>query len=69
MTIVLVMDDSFELKVKCENCTIERNGFGTITNIRFSGIKENKPLFLPTERVKCIYRVLSDEEVEGEEDE
>lgn len=68
MTIVLVLDDGFELRVKCEDCEITRNGFGVITNIHFSGIKENKPLFLPTERLKCVYRVLSDEK-EGEEDE
>lgn len=64
MTIVIVIDDGFELKVKCKDCDISINGFGVITNIYFKGITENKQLFLQTEKIKCVYRVVSDEEKE-----
>ena len=61
MTIVIIMNDDFELRVKCKDYEIEKNGIGSITNIMFNGIKENKPIYLPVNKIKYIYRVVSDE--------
>lgn len=67
MTIVIVMDNGSELRVKCEECKIKENELtGLITNMNFKGITENKPLYIPTDHIQMVYRVLSDEQ-KGEE--
>lgn len=61
MTIVFVMNDGKELKMKCEEFTAEKNGLGMITSWNATGITENKPIYMPIENIKMIYRVVSDE--------
>lgn len=62
MTIGIVFKNGYELKVKCDNLETTRSNItGRITNMNFSGIKENKPLDVDFEEVQCIYRVLRDE--------
>ena len=67
MTIVFVMNDNRELRMKCKEFTIEKNGVGMITGWQAKGVTENKPIYMPIESVKMIYRVMSDESGEGEE--
>lgn len=62
MTIVIVFKSGYELKVKCEESTLSRDIDGVITNIKFKGVTENKPLDINFDEVACIYRVMSDEE-------
>lgn len=62
MTIVIVMENNLELKVKCKNFKMTKNKFtGDITGLDFEGMTENEPLYLPIEKIKLIYRVMSDE--------
>lgn len=67
MTIVFVMNDNRELRMKCKEFTIEKNGVGMITGWQAKGVTENKPIYMPIGNVKMIYRVMSDESEEGEE--
>lgn len=61
MTIVFVFRNGFELKMKCEKFTLQRNGLGVVTGYEASGITENKPIDFNFDDILCIYRVLSDE--------
>lgn len=61
MTIVFVFRNGFELKMKCEKFTIERNGLGAVTGYEASGITENKLINFNSDDILCIYRVMSDE--------
>lgn len=54
MTIVFVMNDNRELRMKCKEFTIEKNGLGMITGWQAKGVTENKPIYMPIESVKMI---------------
>lgn len=62
MTIVFVFKNGFELKMKCREFSLSRNGLGIVSGYEAKGITENKPIEFDFENVLCIYRVLSDEE-------
>lgn len=67
MTIVFVFKNGFELRMKCRDFLLHRNGLGMVTGYEAKGITENKPIEFDFEDVLCIYRVLSDEEGGKEE--
>ena len=62
MKVVIVFSSGFHLVVTCDEFETTRNGLGVITNVSFKGMTENKPLFLNTDNIDCIYRVMSGEE-------
>lgn len=61
MTIVFVFKNGFELRMKCRDFLLNRNGLGMATGYEAKGLTENKPIWFDFENVLCIYRVLSDE--------
>lgn len=61
MTIIIVFDTGYELKIKCSSFSIERDILGKICGYTAEGITENKMLYFNPERILCIYRVLDDE--------
>lgn len=63
MTIVIVFKTGYQLKVKCEDCIVTRDGLGTVTNISFDDVTENKLIYSKLDDVLCVYRVVSDEEI------
>lgn len=66
MTIVFVFKNGFELRMKCKDFLLHRNGLGMVTGYEAKDVTENKPIEFDIGDVLCIYRVLSDEE-RGEE--
>lgn len=68
MTICFVFKSGYSFKTKCEEFSLKRNGFDMITGYTIKGITENKPIELNFEDIVCIYRVLSDEESDNEND-
>lgn len=64
MTIVFVLENDKEFRMKCEEFTVEKNGLDELSGWRATGITENKPIYMPIENVKMIYRVISDESEE-----
>lgn len=47
-----------EFTVICEGCSLTRNGFGEITNIRFEGLQNIKPMILDPSQIELMYEVL-----------
>lgn len=67
MTIVIVFKNGYELKTKCTNADITKNSLtGQVTNIKYSGVTENKPLNVDFDEVICIYRIVSDEVINND---
>lgn len=62
MTIVFVFKSGYEVRMKCEKFTINKNGLGQLQGWKAEGISENKVLEMDVSEILCIYRVLSDEE-------
>ena len=62
MTIVFVFKNGYEVRMKCEEFTTERNKLGQLQRWEAKGISENKVLEMDVSEILCIYRVLSDEE-------
>lgn len=61
MTIIFVMNDNSKLEMQCENFTLEKNRLGEMVGWKATGITKNKPIYLPIEIIKYIYRKLDDE--------
>jgi len=68
MTIVFVFKNGFELRMKCKDFLLNRNALGMVTGYEAKGVTENKPIEFHIEDVLCIYRVLSDEDGEGDKE-
>ncbi len=66
MTIVFVFKNGFELRMKCREFSLKRNGLGVVTGYEAKGVTENQPIEFNIEDVLCTYRVVSDEDGEGE---
>lgn len=62
MTIVFVFKNGFELRMKCRDFLLHRNGLGVVTGYEAKDVIENKPIEFDIKDVLCIYRVVSDEE-------
>ena len=59
MDIVIVFKTGYELNINCEKFETTRNNLtGEIDDYSISGIKDNKPLFLRSKDILCIYRKL-----------
>ena len=70
MTIRFVLRNGKEIDMKCKNFTHNRNnlmGNGMITGYEASGITENKILGINFDEVVAVYRLMSDEKEEIEE--
>ena len=61
MTIVFVFKNGFELRMKCREFSLNRNGLGMVIGYEAKDITENKLIEFDIKDVLCIYRVLSDE--------
>ena len=69
MKVVIRLKSGFELTVTCEGFKITTNSLsGEITGYDIKGIKDNKPLFLRSEDVECIYRILDGERKDNDPD-
>lgn len=64
MTICFVFKNGFELKMKCDEFSVKRNGLDQLAGYDAKGITENKPIDMDLSEVVCIYRVISDEVTE-----
>ena len=62
MTIVIRFRSGAELRVRCREFKLDRDGNGRLANLKFEGIRENKPVYFKLDDVELIYRVMSDEE-------
>lgn len=62
---VIRLKSGFEMRVDCENFNIKINAVtGELTNIRYDGCRNIKPMFFRLEDVDCIYQIFE----EGEDD-
>ena len=66
MTIVFVFKNGFELRMKCRDFLLHQNGLGIVTGYEAKDVTENKPIWFDIKDVLCVYRVMSDEDEEGE---
>ena len=66
MTIVFVFKNGFQLRMKCRDFSLNRNGLGMVTGYEAKGVTENKLIEFDIKDVLCIYRVMSDEEGDKE---
>lgn len=57
MTIVFRFKDGFELPIECESFELTTNSItGKIMDYKITGIKDNKPLYMPLDDIVCIWR-------------
>ena len=57
MTIIIRFKDEFELPIECESFELTTNNItGKIMDYKITGIKNNKPLYLPLDDIACIWR-------------
>lgn len=61
MTIRIIFKSGYELTIKCDGFELVSNNFGQLTEYKFSGITENKPLYLDWKEIVAVVRVVSDE--------
>lgn len=64
MTIRVILKSGSEFAIKCDEFTIQKNGFGQVTGYNIKGITENKPVYLDFEEVAAVVRVYFDEHTE-----
>lgn len=58
ITVVIVMKNGKELKVKCKEFEVQTNKlYGTLEGYKIKGIKENCPLYVNMRDIQFIYRV------------
>lgn len=62
MTICFVFKQGYELRMKCEEFTLHRNGLGMVTGYKAKGVTENQLIEFNGDDILCIYRELSDED-------
>lgn len=61
MTIIFRFKDGFELPIECESFELTTNSVtGKIMDYKITGIKDNKPLYLPLDNIVCIWRKMGD---------
>lgn len=59
--LVIRLKSGREFTVICEECSLTRNGFGVVTNIRFEGVQNIRPLILDPSQIELMYEVLQPE--------
>ena len=59
--LVIRLKSGREFTVICEECSITRNGFGDVTNIRFEGLQNIRPIMLNVADIELMYEVLQAE--------
>ena len=55
-TVVIIFKSGTQLKVRCENCTIQRH-FATnaIVSCSFENVKNINPMYIDITEIACIY--------------
>lgn len=61
MSIRIILKSGADFTVKCDEFSLEKNGFGQITEYNIKAISENKPVYLDFDQVAAIVRKYSDE--------
>ena len=56
--LVIRLKSGREFAVVCEECEITRNGYGEITNLRFEGLQNIRPIILNVSDIELMYEVL-----------
>ena len=56
--LVIRLKSGREFTVVCENCSIVRNGFGEVKEIKFAGLKNIRPVRLDPSEIELMYEVL-----------
>ena len=59
--LVIRLKSGRELTVICEECSLTRNGFGEVVNIRFEGLQNIRPIILDPSQIELMYEVLQPE--------
>ena len=62
--LVIRLKSGREFTVICEECSIIRNGFGDVTNIRFEKCHNIRPLILDPTDIELMYEVMQAERSE-----
>ena len=63
MRIIIRFRSGYELPITCEEFGISKNAYtGEISEYDIKGIKDNKPIFIRSEDVECIYREMTNYE-------
>lgn len=60
MTIVFVLTNGKKIKMRCKEFNLDISPQGHIVKWNATGITRNKPLYLPLENIKMIYRAKTD---------
>ena len=64
MRVIIRFKSCFELPITCDEFSISKNAYtGEITEYDIKGIKDNKLIFFRSEDVECIYREMTNDEV------
>lgn len=61
MSIRVILKCGTEFTIKCDEFSLEKNGFGRPTSYSIEGITENQPIYWDFDQVAAIVRVFSDE--------
>lgn len=69
MGIRIIFKNGFELVVKCESFTVNRNGLKEVIGFDFKGVTENKPLHLDFSEILAVVGIMSDESEQTDEKE
>lgn len=56
--LIIRLKSGRELTVICEECKITKNGFGDVTNIKFEGLQNIRPIILDVTEIELMYEVL-----------
>ena len=65
--VVIRLKSGFEMRVDCEDFRLKTNAItGELTNVRYNGCKDIRPMFFRLEDVDCIYQVIKEGETDGE---
>ena len=62
--LVIRLKSGREFTVICEECSITRDGFGNVTNIRFEGLQNIRPIIFDIADIELMYEVLRTERSE-----
>lgn len=69
MRIIIRFKSGFELPITCDNFSIETHAMtGELAGYDIKNIKDIKPVFFRLEDVECIFRDMTAENREGNED-
>ena len=61
MRIFIRLKSGYEFDINCDDVEITKNGLGAVTNIKWTGIRDWKPLVLDLSDIELVLRDMREE--------